>query len=133
MAHPKRRQSTTRRDKRRTHYKASIPQLAKCSTTGEYHSDVAEVKLKLKDIEISVKTPSAFPAPVVGSGASFVSAAPSTSTPEKVSTSSMSNDSSAIASNLITIKSPMIGTFYRRPTPEKPNFVEVGTEVSTGS
>jgi acetyl-CoA carboxylase biotin carboxyl carrier protein len=35
-------------------------------------------------------------------------------------------------SNLITIKSPMIGTFYRRPTPDKPNFVEVGDEVSTG-
>ena len=37
MAHPKRRQSSTRRDKRRTHYKASVPQLAKCSTTGELH------------------------------------------------------------------------------------------------
>lgn len=36
------------------------------------------------------------------------------------------------AANLITIKSPMIGTFYRRPTPDKPNFVEVGDEVSTG-
>ena len=37
MAHPKRRQSTTRRDKRRTHYKASMPQIAKCPTTGEAH------------------------------------------------------------------------------------------------
>lgn len=37
MAHPKRRQSSTRRDKRRTHYKASVPQLAKCSATGELH------------------------------------------------------------------------------------------------
>jgi acetyl-CoA carboxylase biotin carboxyl carrier protein len=36
------------------------------------------------------------------------------------------------ASNLITIKSPMIGTFYRRSAPEKPSFVEVGTEVSPG-
>jgi acetyl-CoA carboxylase biotin carboxyl carrier protein len=36
------------------------------------------------------------------------------------------------ASNLITIKSPMIGTFYRRPTPDKPNFVEIGDEVNTG-
>ncbi|RYF85406.1 MAG: acetyl-CoA carboxylase biotin carboxyl carrier protein [Chitinophagaceae bacterium] len=35
-------------------------------------------------------------------------------------------------SNYITIKSPMIGTFYRRPSPDKPNFVEVGDEVSTG-
>lgn len=37
MAHPKRRQSSTRRDKRRTHYKASTPELAICSTTGEAH------------------------------------------------------------------------------------------------
>lgn len=38
----------------------------------------------------------------------------------------------ATASNLVTIKSPMIGTFYRRPTPDKPNLIEVGDEVSTG-
>ena len=37
MAHPKRRQSKTRRDKRRTHYKASIPQISVCQTTGESH------------------------------------------------------------------------------------------------
>lgn len=37
MAHPKRRQSSTRRDKRRTHYKALQPKLAKCSLTGQIH------------------------------------------------------------------------------------------------
>ena len=37
MAHPKRKQSKTRRDKRRTHYKASTQQLATCPTTGETH------------------------------------------------------------------------------------------------
>ena len=37
MAHPKRRQSSTRRDKRRTHYKAEVPQLAKDATSGEMH------------------------------------------------------------------------------------------------
>jgi acetyl-CoA carboxylase biotin carboxyl carrier protein len=36
------------------------------------------------------------------------------------------------ASNLVTIKSPMIGTFYRRSTPDKPVFVEVGDEISPG-
>ena len=34
--------------------------------------------------------------------------------------------------NLLTIKSPMIGTFYRRASPDKPLFVEVGDEVSPG-
>ena len=37
MAHPKRRQSSTRRDKRRTHDKAVAPQIAKDPTTGELH------------------------------------------------------------------------------------------------
>lgn len=38
----------------------------------------------------------------------------------------------AASSNTITIKSPMIGTFYRRPSPDKPNFIEVGDDVSAG-
>ena len=36
------------------------------------------------------------------------------------------------ASNLITVKSPMIGTFYRKASPDKPNFVEVGDEIAPG-
>ena len=37
MAHPKRKISKTRRDKRRTHYKATVPQIAVDSVTGETH------------------------------------------------------------------------------------------------
>ncbi len=37
MAHPKRKISKTRRDKRRTHYKAELPTLSTCSTTGTVH------------------------------------------------------------------------------------------------
>jgi large subunit ribosomal protein L32 len=37
MAHPKRKISKQRRDKRRTHYKATAPTLATCQTTGEVH------------------------------------------------------------------------------------------------
>ena len=36
------------------------------------------------------------------------------------------------ADNLVSIKSPMIGTFYRRPSPDKPIFVEVGDDVTPG-
>jgi acetyl-CoA carboxylase biotin carboxyl carrier protein len=35
--------------------------------------------------------------------------------------------------HLLTIKSPMIGTFYRRSSPDKPNLVEIGDEVSQGT
>lgn len=37
MAHPKRKISKTRRDKRRTHDKATMPQLSTCPTTGTVH------------------------------------------------------------------------------------------------
>jgi acetyl-CoA carboxylase biotin carboxyl carrier protein len=35
-------------------------------------------------------------------------------------------------SKYITIKSPMIGTFYRKPSPDKPMFVEVGSSINKG-
>ncbi len=37
------------------------------------------------------------------------------------------------ADNYVTIKSPMIGTFYRKSGPDKPPFAEIGTEVEIGS
>ena len=40
--------------------------------------------------------------------------------------------SSPALANTVTIKSPMIGTFYRKSGPDRPNFVEVGDEVSPG-
>ena len=36
-------------------------------------------------------------------------------------------------SNLVTVRSPIIGTFYRKPAPDKPVFVEVGDTVSEGA
>ena len=49
---------------------------------------------------------------------------------------STSNDNSVLTSNdvsnLVTIKSPIIGTFYRKPSPDKDNFVEVGDQISEG-
>lgn len=39
---------------------------------------------------------------------------------------------SPVASNLITIKSPMIGTYYKTPSPDKPAFVNIGDEIKVG-
>ncbi len=39
----------------------------------------------------------------------------------------------APAGNLVTIKSPMIGTFYRKASPDKPNLVDIGSEIAPGS
>ena len=50
------------------------------------------------------------------------------SEPEKVQVSDTSEDN-----HLITIKSPIIGTFYRKPSPDKPNFIEIGDSIKEGS
>ena len=49
-------------------------------------------------------------------------------------TQDVSNNSESLAddSKLITIKSPIIGTFYRKPSPDKPIFVEVGQTIAEG-
>ena len=46
MAHPKRRQSSTRRDKRRTHYKAVVPQLAKMQLQVNYTCITEHIGMK---------------------------------------------------------------------------------------
>jgi acetyl-CoA carboxylase biotin carboxyl carrier protein len=40
--------------------------------------------------------------------------------------------SAPAVSNLITIKSPMIGTYYKTPSPDKPAFVNIGDEIKVG-
>ncbi len=88
---------------------------------------VSEVKYKTKDFEINIKTPLAgseavsyVPQPVAYQAPAAPVAAPATET----KTESTSDDS-----KYITIKSPMIGTFYRKPSPDKDVFVNVGSEV----
>ena len=55
--------------------------------------------------------------------------------PLENTTESVSSQSVDIAEedHLITIKSPIIGTFYRKPSPDKPNFIEIGDLISEGS
>ncbi len=98
-------------------------------------SGVSEVSIDRKDFKITIKAQSnmqtivnatipAAPAvqalPVAASPAPAPSAAPAPAAP------------AAEASNLITIKSPMIGTFYRSSSPDKPSFVNVGDEIKAG-
>ena len=97
-------------------------------------SGVSEVEIQDKDFKIIIKTPASRKnevqtvvqaAPVtVQQAAPIVQTAPVASEPAKpVATT---NDDA----KYVTIKSPMIGTFYRKPTPDKPNFVNVGDEVT---
>lgn len=52
--------------------------------------------------------------------------------PQAPVSSAVETVSAVAESNLITIKSPMIGTFYRSSSPDKPSFVNVGDEVKAG-
>jgi acetyl-CoA carboxylase biotin carboxyl carrier protein len=59
-------------------------------------------------------------------------AAPAASAPTQAATAPPAAAAAPATDNLVTIKSPMIGTFYRSAGPGKPVFVNVGDEVGTG-
>lgn len=95
---------------------------------------VSEVKYKNKDFEIYIKTP------LGGEAVSYVTPQVSYHAPVSApvaSPVSASNDNSGASnasddSKYITIKSPMIGTFYRKPSPDKEVFANVGDSVTEG-
>ena len=96
-------------------------------------SGASEVKLEMEDIKITIKTGSE------KTETTIVQAAPVASLPQvaaPVSAQLVDTAAPAVAqdenSNYITVKSPIIGTFYRKSSPEKPNFVEVGTDIKIG-
>lgn len=101
-------------------------------------SQIGEVTIEQKDFRITIKQKEENITQVV-SAAPVQSFAPQVpqqtlpaSTPSTPSATQTPEKAPAANANLITIKSPMIGTFYRRPSPDKPNFVEVGDDVSEG-
>ncbi len=93
-------------------------------------SNIGEISIEDKDGKVTIKqkedkiTVTSAPAQTVyaSAPAAPVAAAPVAAAPA----------AAPAADNLITIKSPMIGTFYRRAAPDKPLLAEEGTEVSTG-
>jgi len=95
-------------------------------------SGVSEVKIESNDLKIGIKTGSA-KKPVTYTEVPAV--VPQTSIPqveEMNSEPTVENQKIEEESNLITITSPIIGTFYRKPSPDKSNFVEIGDVISQG-
>ena len=99
-------------------------------------SGASEVKLEMEDVKITIKTGSDTPETTIIQAAPMAAApamqvAPITQQP--VAPVATSNDVAASEdSKYIEVKSPIIGTFYRKPSPDKPNFVEVGTDIKVG-
>lgn len=111
-------------------------------------SGAAEVNLETEDFKINIKTEAAYPqeAPQyfsMPSGQMPQAPAPHPApapqpaqeqAPAQQPTGNQGgSEPSADDSKYLTIKSPMIGTFYRRPSPDKELFVNVGDEVGKGT
>ena len=90
-------------------------------------SPLAEVSIETEGLKVSVKKFSEA-APVV----SVVAAAPAAAPVAVAAAAPVAAAPAPAADNLYTVKSPMIGTFYRAAGPDKDNFVEVGSEIAPG-
>lgn len=99
-------------------------------------SGATEVKLEMDDFKITIKTTTEG----TESTTTYVQQMPMQTAPQmlapQVAASAVSDAVIAPASDenskYITVKSPIIGTFYRKPAPDKPMFVEVGTTIGKG-
>jgi acetyl-CoA carboxylase biotin carboxyl carrier protein len=102
-------------------------------------SNIGELTIEEKGFHITIKQKeehvqqviSAAPQQMQPVYAQPVSSAPQTQSAPAVEKNKPAEP--AVASNLITIKSPMIGTFYRSASPDKPAFVNVGDDIETGN
>ncbi|MFN3299956.1 MAG: acetyl-CoA carboxylase biotin carboxyl carrier protein [Sediminibacterium sp.] len=98
-------------------------------------SNIGEISIEDKDGKVTIKQKEE-PAVNVTAAPShqvFTTAAPSVAAaPAQVTAPAAAPAPAPKADNLITVKSPMIGTFYRRPSPDKPILAEVGSEITPG-
>ncbi|MGB3591154.1 MAG: acetyl-CoA carboxylase biotin carboxyl carrier protein [Nonlabens sp.] len=102
-------------------------------------SGASEVKLEMNDIKITIKTGSE-PGDVtyVTQPAAMQMQAPPATLPQAAPAGpATSGDAAPVVDSkesdkYITVKSPIIGTFYRKPSPDKPVFCEVGDSIKEG-
>jgi acetyl-CoA carboxylase biotin carboxyl carrier protein len=98
-------------------------------------SGATEVKLEMDDFKITIKTTTEG----TESTTTYVQQMPmqaQMAAPQVAAAPVVSDAIAAPASDdnakYITVKSPIIGTFYRKPAPDKPMFVEVGSTIGKG-
>ena len=98
------------------------------SNIGELSIEEKDFKITIKQKEENIQTIVAAPsAPVYAAApAQAPAAAPAAAAAPSPAPAAVKED------NLVAIRSPMIGTFYRKASPEKPPFVEIGDDVSAG-
>jgi len=102
-------------------------------------SNIGELTIEQKDFRLTIKQKEEQSGPVMSVPVhSMPFSQPGAIQPAAVQSSVQQpaekpKASEVSASNLVTIKSPMIGTFYRKSAPDKPNLVEIGSEVTPGT
>jgi acetyl-CoA carboxylase biotin carboxyl carrier protein len=101
-------------------------------------SGAQEVSLETEDFKINIKTGSDAEQPTIIQAMApqapvAMAAAPAAAAPAPAAAAAPAAEAPADDdSNYITVKSPMIGTFYRSASPEEDAFVKVGDEVKPG-
>ncbi len=100
-------------------------------------SNIGELTVEQKDFRVTIKQKEDHITQVMSSApvqAAPMYAAPASSAPQSAApANNQPKEEAPAAANTITIKSPMIGTFYRKSTPDKPNLADVGSEVKPGT
>lgn len=101
------------------------------------NTGVAEVKLETGDVKITIRTTLEGHAPEVTYLQAPMQQAMQTAPIAAPAPAAVPATPVAVApaeenSKYVIIKSPMIGTFYRKPAPDKPMFVEVGSSIGKG-
>ena len=100
-------------------------------------SGATEVKLEMDDFKITIKTTAEG---TESTTTTYVQQMPMQAAPQMAApqvaapavTDAIAAPASDDHSKYITVKSPIIGTFYRKPAPDKPMFVEVGSTIGKG-
>ena len=98
-------------------------------------SGANEVKLEMEDVKITIKTGKGDKQTIVQTlpaQQQSIVQSPIIEKPLEVSTIEQVSEVEDESSKHITIKSPIIGTFYRKPSPDKSNFVEVDSSIAEG-
>lgn len=101
-------------------------------------SNIGELTIEQKDFKVTIKQKEEHITQVVSAGPVqpvpvYAAAPPSSNQQAAAPTAEKPKAAETPAANTITIKSPMIGTFYRKTSPDKPNLTDVGSDVVPGN
>ena len=99
---------------------------------------LAEFKMRDGDFEISIRTinySKAAKTQIISStkpAEAFSNSTQAEASPEPIDTNNQTAQNEEVSDDLIAIKSPIVGTFYRATSPDKPPYVKVGDHIKEG-